>query len=86
MVLEPSRHDDAMIVASLPLGLVAALDEELVLPIAVEVGSECNVVWHAQRGTWCMQGARFLRCMCLLVTADSAETGQLARSQCETRH
>lgn len=33
-----------MIIASPNLGAVAALDEELAGPVAVEEGSECNVV------------------------------------------
>jgi hypothetical protein len=62
-MLAPSWRDDITVVVSPPLGAVfAALDEELVRPIAVEAGSEYNTVWSAQHGVRCAQGARFLRC------------------------
>jgi hypothetical protein len=70
-VLEPSWRDDVTVIASLPLGVVAALSEELVRPVAVEVGSERHSVWFARRGTQCAQGARFLECTHLRVKADS---------------
>jgi hypothetical protein len=60
-----------MIVAFPPLGAIAALNEELVRPVAAEEGYECNAVWFARRSAWCAQGALLLGCMRLRVIADS---------------
>jgi hypothetical protein len=70
-VREPSWCDDVVIIASLPLGVVAALDEELARPVFVEVGSECSTVWSARHGAWCAREVHLLRCTCLRVMANS---------------
>jgi hypothetical protein len=46
-MFEPSWRDGIVVIVSLPLGAVAALDEELARSAAMEVGSECNIVWSA---------------------------------------
>ena len=71
-MFEPSWRDDVMTIASLPLGAVATLDEELAQPIAREVGSECNMVRFTQCGAWHAQGALLLGCTRLQVIADSS--------------
>ena len=43
LILEPSWHDDVMTIASPPLGAVAALNEGLARPIAVE--GDLNATW-----------------------------------------
>jgi hypothetical protein len=72
LVLESSWCNDVTVVVSLLLGAAAALDEEPVRPITMKVGSERHTVWSAQRGVWCAQGARFLGCTSLRVTANSS--------------
>ena len=62
-MLEPLRRDDIMVIVSLPLGAVAALDEELAQPVAGEVGSKNNAVRFARRGACHFQGALLLGCM-----------------------
>jgi hypothetical protein len=71
-MLEPSWHDDVVVVVFPLLGVVATLDEELERPITTKAGSKGNTVWSTRRGAWCPQGACFLECTCLRVKADSS--------------
>ena len=52
-MLEPSWHDDIAVTMSLLLGVVVALDEELARAVAVEVGSEGDMVRSTRRGAPC---------------------------------
>jgi hypothetical protein len=70
-MLEPSWRGDIVVVASLPLSAVAALDEEPARSVVEEAGSEDTAVRSAWRGVLCAQGARLLGCMLLRVIVNS---------------
>ena len=63
--------DDVVVIVPSLLDMVVALVEVLAHPTTVEVGPEGNVVRSTRRGVWCAQGAYFLGCTRLRVTADS---------------
>jgi hypothetical protein len=69
---EPLWLDDVVVVASPFLGMVAAVDEEVVRPVALHVGSEDNVTWSARHSVLRAHGVRFLGCTCLHVKVDSS--------------
>ena len=68
---EPSWCDDIVVIVSLFLDVVPALNEELAQPVIAKVGSEGNAVRFAKCGKLCAQGACFLGCTWLRVKADS---------------
>lgn len=72
LIHESSCHINVVVVVSPLLSEVAALDEELVRPVIAEVGSEGDTVWSTRRSRSHAQRARFLRCTCLHVKADSS--------------
>ena len=78
---EPSWRDDIVVIVSLFLDVVPALNKELAQPVNAEAGSEGNAVRFAQCGMLCAQGAYFLGCTWLHVKADSLRwhDGQLVR-------
>ena len=71
MAPKPLWRNDVAVIVSLPLGAAAALDEELARPITAEVGFEYDMVWSTWHGARRAQGAHFLKCTSLRVTANS---------------
>ena len=53
LVHEPLWHDDIIVIVSLFLDVVLAVDKELAQSVIAEAGSEGNTVWSARCGALC---------------------------------